>query len=724
MSFNFHSQEERQIDSVKNIIKNGPDDTVKVNALLLMCANTDYKTGIAHGEHALALSQKLKHKAGVLQSMQFIAKLNFLLGDKDKAIFYYTKLLEDAEKRGDPLLKAEKLNDLAIIYNSSGNISEALNYHHQSLKLKRQLNNKKGIAFSLNSLGIIYDDQGDIPKALDHYHESLKLLEEIKDDDGVALILNNIATVYKQQGDHLKALECYNKSLKLESKDKKSEDYARLLTNMGILYSEMDSAQKALALMEEGLVIRKLKAGKNSIANSYGNLGSIYAQMGNMTKAKEYIMESLSLRQQIGEKADIGKSYNQLAGFYFMGKNFKEAEAYGIKGLAIAKELGNVGSMLNAAKKLSDIYPALGKYKEAYEMHVLYKRMSDSIIKETNKKSLFKKEMQHEYEKKEAGVKVAAKMENDKIQALASEEQRRKNLIIGAVCVVLILLLIFSSFIYKSLRENKEKNKIITEQKHFVEEKQKEIVDSINYAKRIQEAILPAKELKYRIFPDAFVLFKPKDIVSGDFYWFAEKNNKRLIAAVDCTGHGVPGAFMSMIGNTFLNDIVNVKGITEPGRILDHLREQVITSLKQSGGENKDGMDISILAVSYTDNGEQTVEWAGANNPLWMIRNGECHEYKANKQPVGYYVGDALPFTNNIIKTKKDDVFYIFTDGFADQFGGEKGKKFKYKNLKDILIALHSKPMPEQEQFLLNTFNDWKHSLEQIDDVCIIGLRV
>ena len=260
-------------------------------------------------------------------------------------------------------------------------------------------------------------------------------------------------------------------------------------------------------------------------------------------------------------------------------------------------------------------------------------------------------------------------------------------------------------------------------QKNIVEERNQELTDSIVYAKRIQDAILPDKEMKYRLFPDSFVLLKPKDVVSGDFYWFTEKNGKKLIAAVDCTGHGVPGAFMSMIGIAFLNEIVNEKGITNPGEILSELRHLIIQALKQTGaeGEQKDGMDISILSFDEKNN---MVEFAGANNPLWHYSNGIMNEQKADKRSIGFFRGKGLPFTNHTIEYKKGDTFYIFTDGYADQFGGPKGKKFKYRQFQELLITSIQEPLQKQEEILTEIFNEWKGNLEQVDDICVIGVRV
>jgi sigma-B regulation protein RsbU (phosphoserine phosphatase) len=292
-----------------------------------------------------------------------------------------------------------------------------------------------------------------------------------------------------------------------------------------------------------------------------------------------------------------------------------------------------------------------------------------------------------------------------------------------------------------------ESNKQLEIKNDIIEDKNKDITDSINYAKRIQEAILPPKELKQKLFPDSFLLFQPRDIVSGDFYWFTEKNGKKLIAAVDCTGHGVPGAFMSMIGNGFLNQVVNEKGITTPSEILVQLRALIIASLKQSGaaGENKDGMDISLLSFDDSNN---TVEYAGANNPLWVIRKNEqtgkgtenaqvisnmltntlplpvIEEIKADKQPIGIYLTELKPFTNHQVKLYPGDSLYIFTDGFVDQMGGPSGKKFKSKTFKELLFSIQHLPMKKQEEVIRKTLQEWKGRFDQTDDILVIGVRV
>jgi ligand-binding sensor domain-containing protein/serine phosphatase RsbU (regulator of sigma subunit) len=265
-------------------------------------------------------------------------------------------------------------------------------------------------------------------------------------------------------------------------------------------------------------------------------------------------------------------------------------------------------------------------------------------------------------------------------------------------------------------------NEKITEQKKVVEGKNKDILDSIYYAKRIQDALLKEDENADSNLPEHFVLFKPKDIVSGDFYWVVEKKGYWYIAVVDCTGHGVPGAFMSMLGMAFLNDIISNETRPTPSEILDKLREKVVIELRQTGktGESQDGMDVSLIRIHLKT---KQLQWAGANSPLSLMRNGQLQEIKADKQPIGYYPG-AKPFTNHIIELKTGESVYIFSDGYVDQFGGSRGKKFKHKQLRTLIQSIYQKPMIDQKEILDTTFKNWKGEYDQVDDICIIGFRV
>ncbi|MFC2087308.1 SpoIIE family protein phosphatase, partial [Bacteroidota bacterium] len=331
-------------------------------------------------------------------------------------------------------------------------------------------------------------------------------------------------------------------------------------------------------------------------------------------------------------------------------------------------------------------------------------------------------------------------------------ELQKQKIIRNSFLIGFVLTLALAFFIFKSYREKKRanielqrKNEEILQQKEEIEsqrdeiEKQKEIAEnqrdqieiqnkvitsSINYAQKIQAAVLPLEETINEIFPDNFILFKPRDIVSGDFYWISKNEGKSILVLADCTGHGVPGAFMSMMGISYLNELVNRADLNDPAEILDVMRINVIQSLHQTGifGESKDGMDMAILVF---DEDFRKVLYAGANLPVYLIRNNELIEFRPDKMPIGFYLKGVMePFNDIEIELQKGDTLYLFSDGFPDQFGGSEGSKLKYKPFRKLLLNHSQKPLPQQKKDLEDEFNNWKGDLSQIDDVLVMGVRI
>ncbi|MFT5779404.1 MAG: serine phosphatase RsbU (regulator of sigma subunit) [Crocinitomicaceae bacterium] len=276
----------------------------------------------------------------------------------------------------------------------------------------------------------------------------------------------------------------------------------------------------------------------------------------------------------------------------------------------------------------------------------------------------------------------------------------------------------FSIMLFRRWKETQGQKRTIEERNKLVELKNEEILDSISYAKRIQNAILPSESMLKEHLKGSFVFYKPKDIVAGDFYWLEHKDGKVLFAAADCTGHGVPGAMISVVCNNGLNRSVLEFGLTDPGQILDKTREIVIHEFEKSDDDVKDGMDIALCSLEGNK-----LHYAGANNPLWIVRNGEVLETKVHKQPISKF-DNLVNFQTNTVELQKGDTIYIFSDGYVDQFGGEKGKKFMTRAFHELLISIQDKSMEEQKIHLDDVFETWKGNLEQIDDVCVIGVKI
>ena len=626
---------------------------------------------------------------------------------------------------------AVALNNIGHFFQMNGDIQESLENHFQSLKIREEIGDKAGIAMSLNAIGYSYEELGDIPKALEFYHRSLKIEEEIENKAGVANSLNSIGYTYLHQGDMSLALDYYLKSLKIYQEIEDKNGMAYLKSNIGEIYitkAEQSDEQgrdslltKALKYNLEALSIREELGYKRAIANSFNNLGSIYKLQGDIPKALNYYHQCKDLSEEIGFTPGVAYSLINIGKLEFKMNKLIDAEKHVSQSLDLLQQIGFPDGIKRAAKLLSEIYEKQNKGMQALEMRKLYVTMKDSINNEETQRATAQQQAKYEYEKQ----KVIDDAENDKLLAIEQEEKEKQQLLTVATASVLLLVMVFLYFVFNRLKITRKQKMVIEEQKlevekqrDVIEDAHKEITDSIAYAKRIQSAILPPPRIVKEYLEDSFILYTPKDVVAGDFYWMRNQDDKILFAAADCTGHGVPGAMVSVVCNMALNRAVREYGLTDPGEILDMTRSIVVREFEKSDEEVKDGMDIALCTLK-----ENKLQYAGAYNPLWIVRNEEILETKADRWPIGLSQ-DPKPYTTHSIDLEKGDVIYIFTDGFVDQFGGENGKKLKVQGLKKLLLSMHDKPMEDQRKLLNDSFFNWMGNLEQVDDVCLIGVRV
>ncbi len=373
---------------------------------------------------------------------------------------------------------------------------------------------------------------------------------------------------------------------------------------------------------------------------------------------------------------------------------------------------------LKATEALANSYYQQGNYKLGYNYYKQYATINEDINRKAYSSSL--SSLQGDYSLQKSETNVRQLQQANQIQELTN---KKNTYFIVALLLVALIVMSVSLLLF---RQNKQKQKVNAQlqvQNGIIAQKNREIESSIKYAKGIQQALLTSKEYIDKHFsPDYFIYYEAKDIVSGDFYWAVQQHNKFYIAIADCTGHGVPGAFMSLLNISLLNENVIEQGMAAPAEILNEQRREIIEALNPNGNENvKDGMDCVLCAFDLAN---MLLTFAASNNPLWLIRNNELIEYKADKMPVGKYHDVTKDFSTQTISLQKNDCIYMFTDGYADQFGGPKGKKFMYKQLKNFLLTIAHLPMKEQQQQLSTTFTNWKGALEQVDDVCVMGIRV
>ncbi len=664
-----------------------------------------------------------------LSNILYVSSNDTLIALAKKALYHLEKPAITALKNHSIIdLKAQACNNLGYGYKSEGKVEEAVKYYKKSIGLYTEIGDKAGISSVLNNIGMIYELNGNIPLAVENYQESLTLLQEIDDKYGLATVFNNLGFVNKAQGDYDGALKYYNKSLKIREEIGDQRGVATSLNNIAGVHlskNEIDLAQNAYV---KSMLIRKEINDIKGVANSLCNIGSVFELKNENDSALHYFQNSIAIYQDIKNTLGLVKPYLGVAEIYADDGNMNEALIYTKKAMEISKELGFPELIVKSAELLSNIYEKQGNGKEALKMFKLHILMRDSINNQESQKATVQQQARYEYEKQ----KAVDDAKHDKQIAIEQEAKAKQKIITYATAGGLGLVVIFLVFVFNRLQVTKkqkivietqklevEKQKTVVELAHSeLEEKNQEILDSITYAKRIQNAILPPLKVVKEYLTQSFILYEPKDIVAGDFYWLEHRANIVLFAAADCTGHGVPGAMVSVVCNNALNRSVREYGLVDPAKILDKTREIVIQEFEKSDDEVKDGMDIALCSLEGS-----TLKYAGANNPLWIIRNQEIIEIKANKQPIGQY-DNPLPYTTHAVELQKGDSIYIFSDGYVDQFGGKKGKKFKAQSFRTLLLSIQDKEMEEQQVIIKNTFEHWKGNLEQIDDVCVIGVKI
>ncbi|MCL4816222.1 MAG: tetratricopeptide repeat protein [Flavobacteriales bacterium] len=666
-------------------------------------------------------------------------RLKYEIGEVEQVfrITYWDSLKVSCEKNLDTLGRDKfffaryypnVLNNLGFIHDNQGDVEESLKYYNKSLYYRKKYGDKKGIAGSLNNLANVYDNLGDIVNALDFYHRSLKIREGINDINGIAECLNNIGYIYRHQGEYKLALDYYQKSLLIKEKVDDKKAIARTLNNIGIIYGNQGDSTNELFTYLKSLKIREEINDQLGIANSFVTLGSFFYAQKKYLIALDYYNKGLKLYKELEHKQGISHSLIGISRSYLKINNRTKSIYYASLALKTAKDYPL--NKRDATEILHYLYKSQGDYKKAYDMYSLYILMRDSISNYENNKTVFKKNLQYDYEKKVLADSISyikekqiKEVEIAKQKAEIKTKRNQQYALLGG----LFLILLFSFFLFNRFKITRKQKNIIEQQKHLVDEKQKEILDSITYAQRLQQAILTTPEDIQKYLPNSFLLYQPKDIVAGDFYFFEIVDNTIFYAAADCTGHGVPGAMVSIVCANALTRSIKEFELKNPGEILDKTRELVLQTFNKSGKDVKDGMDISLCKLEPYSTENYKLEWAGANNPLWIIRkyDTDCTliEIKPNKQPVGK-VDNPVDFTNHTIELQKGDTIYIFTDGYQDQFGGEKNKKFKTSNMKDLLLSIQKENLLKQKEILMQSFEKWRGSLEQVDDVCIIGIRI
>ncbi|MDQ3189985.1 MAG: SpoIIE family protein phosphatase [Bacteroidota bacterium] len=763
-------------DSLQTILKNTNSDSLKVHVFHELYIISD---SVEYSKKGLVLAKKISYKDGIALSLVDIGRHYYFEGQQDISLNYLVKSVQVAKETGNEKLLVFAYRLIGFIYRPNNSFI-ALEYYLKSFAMAEQIDDEISQSYALSAIGNIYEgvyeDSSEKNKtALEYYIKSLEIRERIGAPNEIAASLNETSRVYHLLGKHDKAQELRLKALKYAKESTNKENLVYLYNVLGHDYNHrIKDYNKGLEYQLKAYSIAKNQ--KNNLDIMFDITKEIafsYYSLGSYKKSAEYYQQGILINDSLRAK-EISYNYSISGIKYELEKDIEKQKLL-LKDSEILKEkteaekqtmLRNAFFIGFALVLLLAIFVFKGnrqklrsnreldiknnKIQIAYQTLALSENKFIQITSTINDVFYLYniKEKKYEYISPNSEKLLGANpdffyqgnsMKHFVIKAdLPTLNEANKKIDSGIAYEIEYRVMIDNDLIWideKSYPVYDEENNLvwnsgvcrdITTRKtaeEILHKKNKDITDSINYASKIQQAILPeSKEFK-KHFQESFVFFQPKDIVSGDFYWITEKNDFVFFTAADCTGHGVPGGFMSMLGISLLNEIVNLKNIIEPSEILDLMKTRIIHALKQKGGlgESKDGMDMALCRLDKSKN-ELVV--ASANNPVWIIRKNELIEIKGDKQPVGISGGNDFKFTQKIVELQKGDCIYVLTDGYADQFGGPKGKKYKHKPLKELVISIHNKPMDEQREILSKTIINWKTHVEQVDDILVIGVKI
>lgn len=648
----------------------------------------------------------------------------------------YKAALESEDKSSE----ATALNIMGDLNYDKGRFDEALEFYEKALDINLILKNDTNIAEGYNFIGMIYEGLAEYEKALDWYHKALEINKKLNYLPSLSNNYNNIGMIYFNYGEYNEAVEHYKESIRIDSLLKRYNNLAIDYNNLGLSYFYMGKLDTALPFFRDAINIDLEINNEAAIAPFLNNVGLVFFKQEKYDSALYYFQRAIDHSFKLGNMRDV-VTYQINLGVTCALKlgDFEKGYRLYENSLKVCRENKYLDLVQVAYQAYYKTYRKQGNYQKALEYYEMFTDVKDSIFNEESQKTLEQYRAKYETEKKEKEIELLKK------------DQKIRNVILYSVSGGFILFLALMIIVFRAYRLKRQAYNVIKTQKEEIQDKNEElnqqneeiasqrdeierqkdqlqktniqITDSIKYAKRIQKAVLPPEEYVTRELPEHFILFLPRDIVSGDFYWVALQGDDKIFAAVDCTGHGVPGAFMSMLGIAFLNEIVNSDHSLDANQILNKLRSNLIDSLHQTGkeGEAQDGMDIALCIINEK---KKIVQYSGANNPLWHIRNDELTEYHADRMPVGIFHAVEKSFTNNEISIMSGDRIYIFSDGFTDQFGGEANRKFGKSAFKKKLLEINNLSFENQKKSLHETFDEWKKGNPQTDDVVVIGLKI
>ncbi len=655
-------------------------------------------------------------------------------------LFYFTHLFSISQNRKIDSLekvlisyqladtnKANMFHTLAQCYNKIGKSNQAIQYANQLLELSQKLAFKVGVYKAYLQKGVANSSLGNLKLALNNFQSALKSCQFVNDTLGIAKSYVYIGNLYFGEGENTYAKDNYLLALKYFKAIKDYGNQGIVYNNLGAVYDNLSLVNLAIESYYSSIFIYKAIHDEHNIANTYNNIAELYNSEKKYDKALENFNTALSYAKQFDDKSALAVVYINLADVYFKLKNFEQSKKMALTGLTLNLELQEASNLMNVYLILAQNDSALGNWKSAYAYHQQYLSYNFELLNDNKSIEIKELGIKYESEKKEQQLLLLKKE-----QAISASESHLQQFFLWLISAITIGIGAIAFMVWRSLNRSKKVNQIIEEQsaqvaaaKKLLERKNIDFVDSIEYAKIIQTTLLPDKLELQKVWPESFILYKPKDIVSGDFY-FIHKNSETqyYIAAVDCTGHGVPGAFMSIVGSDKLKEAASL--YESPSAILKDLNNSIKSALFKA--ENKeasnDGLDIALCLIDLQS---LQVKFAGANRPMWIIRDGEKEiiEISGTKNSIGGFTPENHSYREHDLQLIKGDCIYLFSDGYADTFKKDQVRgKLTSKRFRNVLLSMQDLNMPEQGEYLDKFIEDWKAGAEQTDDILVMGVKL
>ncbi|MES2761215.1 MAG: SpoIIE family protein phosphatase [Bacteroidota bacterium] len=715
------------LDSLKQQVKiHQTEDTTRAYYLTeLAWQYLDYSTDSAgiYSKAGLILSDKLNYINGVIAAKSVDGLLYRISNQPDMAIKTGKEVIELRLKYGPPTKLTGAYSNLGSAYIVKGDNANALNYLNKALENAQQWKQIENQILILANIGIVYENSELNDLALETFQKAVVINKQLSGENREiqqAQLYTNIASLYHKRKWFKEAYKYYKYAYGKYKKDDNIRQMSIVAYNLTSTTRQLHDLKSCQYFLSEMRSISEQLKEDEYTATFYLANSNYLLEVNRYEEALIEVNQGLALVDTVNSL----ETYSILLGIksdcYRYLKEYKKALELADQGLRVILKTDHKGEISSIYYSKSEIYKGLNDFKMALYYYGKAVENKDSINNESFDTRIATLNSFNQLDRKEKELELSNK-EKEKV---SSENKRQTTLLIaGSIVGILVLIfLIFSVRAYKIKQKDNvllsESKKEIEHQKEMVDEKQKEIVDSINYALQIQKTLIANHDFVNQTIPDSFVFFQPKDIVSGDFYWATKKDKRFYLAVCDSTGHGVPGAFMSLLNINYLNEAIKEKNILKPNEVFDHVRKRLIETISQNG--RQDGMDGVLICI---EDGSNVISYAAANNAPVLISGDRLSELKCDKMPVG--IGEKTEsFTEFSFEVKKGDVLYLYTDGYADQFGGPQGKKFKYKQLDTILKDTYKLPVEEQEAILREKFEKWKGTLEQVDDVCILGIRI